>query len=391
MSRSGRGRRQGLNILTVASLFILLLILAVGVFVGPAPPPPQGPGQPRRGGIYDVPVLGQLVEGVQAIGEALGNALQLSTTQPGGDLVGIGAIVGYTSTTGESQVFTRWASSGVLMSGAAAVVPMGGISVRPDNPSYRALRLYDEATGAEGEVWFQPIVAARVLDGTPVSHRLTVATKTVLVCDNGAQEVLSYNREVREGAGGPPAQTQFSRHSVRGGAVYGKLVSALARGGQTCRMQMMADYDAEVLFEGDDAPVRKTLSNVVLATFELRRAVPAGDFELRVVSNATVRPLAEVMVGGTGGVSGATRTVTFTETRVVLTTAAGGTVTQTVTRVRTETVVVATTVMQQNTVTVTVTYTPAGGGGATGRPGYAHLSGVLVERPFDAFVFARGG
>jgi len=153
----------------------------------------------------------------------------------------------------------------------------------------------------------------------------------------------------------------------------------------------MAGYDAEVLFEVDDSPVRKTLSNVVLATFELRRAAPAGDYELRVVSNATVRPLAEVMVGGTGGISGATRTVTYTETRVVLTTAAGGTVTQTLTRVRTETVVVATTVMQRNTVTVTVTYTPAGGGGAAGGPGYAYLSGVLVERPFDAFVFARGG
>jgi hypothetical protein len=151
----------------------------------------------------------------------------------------------------------------------------------------------------------------------------------------------------------------------------------------------MANYDVEILFEGDDAPVRKTLSNVVPATFKVRRVVQAGDFELRVVSNATVRPLAEVMVGGTGGISGATRTVTFTETRVVLTTAAGGTVTQTVTRVRTETVVVATTVMQRTT--VTVTYTPAGGGGTTGGPGYVYLSGVLVERPFDAFVFARGG
>jgi hypothetical protein len=148
----------------------------------------------------------------------------------------------------------------------------------------------------------------------------------------------------------------------------------------------MANYDVEILFEGDDAPVRKTLSNVVPATFKVRRVVQAGDFELRVVSNATVRPLAEVMVGGTGGISGATRTVTFTETRVVLTTAAGGTVTQTVTKVRTETVVVAT--------TVTVTYNPAGGGTPTSSfqatNGY-FLSGALIERPFDAFVFARSG
>ena len=145
----------------------------------------------------------------------------------------------------------------------------------------------------------------------------------------------------------------------------------------------MAGYDAEVLFEVDDSPVRKTLSNVVLATFELRRAAPAGDYELRVVSNATVRPLAEVMVGGTGGISGATRTVTYTETRGVLTTAAGGTVTQTLTRVRTETVVVATTVAAERTVVVTTTeyvYLPRS----------MVLSGVAFARPFDAFIFIRG-
>jgi hypothetical protein len=150
----------------------------------------------------------------------------------------------------------------------------------------------------------------------------------------------------------------------------------------------MAGYDAEVLFEVDDSPVRKTLSNMVLATFGVRRVVPAGDYELRVVSNVTVRPLAEVMVGGTGGISGATRTVTYTETRVVLTTAAGGTVTQTLTRVRTETVVVATTVVQR--VTVTVTYNP-GASGSFQSSGEYFLSGALIERPFDAFVFARGG
>jgi hypothetical protein len=145
----------------------------------------------------------------------------------------------------------------------------------------------------------------------------------------------------------------------------------------------MANYDVEILFEGDDAPVRKTLSNVVPATFKVRRVVQAGDFELRVVSNATVRPLAEVMVGGTGGISGATRTVTFTETRVVLTTAAGGTVTQTVTKVRTETVVVATTV-KQNVVVTTTVYVPVPSGASTS------LSGVAITRPFDAFIFIRG-
>jgi hypothetical protein len=82
-----------------------------------------------------------------------------------------------------------------------------------------------------------------------------------------------------------------------------------------------------------------------------------------------------------GGISGLEdRTVTFTETRVVLTTAAGGTVTQTLTRVRTETVVVATTVVQNVVVTTTV-YVPAPRGA---------LSGVAITRPFDAFIFVRG-
>jgi len=92
-----------------------------------------------------------------------------------------------------------------------------------------------------------------------------------------------------------------------------------------------------------------------------------------------------------GGISGLEdRTVTFTETRVVLTTAAGGTVTQTLTRVRTETVVIATTVVQR--VTVTVTYNPgASGGSFQSSGGYFLMSGALIERPFDAFVFARGG
>jgi hypothetical protein len=90
-----------------------------------------------------------------------------------------------------------------------------------------------------------------------------------------------------------------------------------------------------------------------------------------------------------GGISGLEdRTVTFTETRVVLTTAAGGTVTQTLTRVRTETVVVATTVVQR--VTVTVTYNPGASSSYYSSGGY-FLSGALIERPFDAFVFARGG
>ena len=380
MSRRGSDGPHGMNVLVGASLFILLLILAAGVFVGP---PPSAPGQDgrRTGGIYDVPVLGQLAEGAADLWESFGGALKLATT-PAGDeaLVGIGAVVGYTGTTGESQVFTEWRQSGLLMSGVAIVDPLSGISVRPDNPRYRALKLYDEATGAEGEVWFQPIVAIRTVNGTPVSHSVAVAAKTILVCDNGAQEILSYNREVREGQGAP-GQIQFSRHAAKGGMIYGKLTAALARGGaQGCKLQMLADYDAEILFEGDETPVRKSLSNIVLATFELRRVVPRGDFEIAVVSNATVRPLAEVMVGGEGGISGTTRTITFTETRVIVSTAPGATVTQTRTVARTETVVVASRTIVTVTQTVThVVYAPPGA-----------FAGVIITKPYDAFVFIGG-
>jgi hypothetical protein len=86
-----------------------------------------------------------------------------------------------------------------------------------------------------------------------------------------------------------------------------------------------------------------------------------------------------------GGISGLEdRTVTFTETGVVLTTAAGGTVTQTVTRVRTETVVVATTVAARTVVVTTTVYVPVPRGASTA------LSGVAITRPFDAFIFIRG-
>lgn len=298
-----------MNVLVGASLFILLLILAAGVFVGP---PPSAPGQDgrRTGGIYDVPVLGQLAEGAADLWESFGGALNLATT-PAGDeaLVGIGAVVGYTGTTGESQVFTEWRQSGLLMSGVAIVDPLSGISVRPDNPRYRALKLYDEATGAEGEVWFQPIVAIRTVNGTPVSHSVAVAAKTILVCDNGAQEILSYNREVREGQGAP-GQIQFSRHAAK------------------------------------------------------------------------------------GGISGTTRTITFTETRVIVSTAPGATVTQTRTVARTETVVMyqATTVTAYvdrpvtRVITTTVSSTVYVYGGYSGA-GVVIPRGLAME-PYHAFIFA---
>ncbi|MGC8974181.1 MAG: hypothetical protein ACP5KY_08270, partial [Thermoproteus sp.] len=298
----------------------LILVLALGVYVSPSPSPPGVPtptsGQPS-GGIYDVPVLGQVAAGLKAVGEALGNAIQLSTV--GAD-VGIGAVIGYTSTSGESQVFTEYRYSGVLMSGVGVMNPMAGIAVKPDKPGYKALKLYDPDTNAEGEIWFQPIVSTRIINGTPTTHNFTVTAKSVIQCDDEPPVILSFNRERRGGVGGPPPRLEFQRVSTRGAKVFGELMKATAKGkGSVCTVTMMVDYDAEVKFEGDDEPVRKSLSNVVLGRFEIRRATRAGDFEFSLISNATVRPLAEIMVGGQSGY-GSAQTVTYTETRVMVTT-----------------------------------------------------------------------
>jgi hypothetical protein len=372
---------------------VLLLFLIGSVYVSFSPPATTYPEARPTGGIYDVPVVGQVAYGLKAIGDALGNALQLSTASTGD--VGIGAVIGYTSTTGESQVFTQWKYSGVLFSGVGTLDPMAGINVRPDNPQYKALKLYDPDTGAEGDIWFQPIVAVKVYNGTPVSHNFTVSTKAVIQCDNGYTQIISYGRQVRSGVGAPD-KIQFDKHSVKGGAIYGHLTSAMAMGGAmgqgpnaaTCRLYLMVDYDGAILFQGDTEPVRKSLSNVVLGVFEVRRVVPSGDFEFQLSSNATVRPIAEVMVGGQGGVS---QPITYTETRVVVTTEAGATVTKTQVKTKTETVQIVTTVTQQVPTTVVKTTTITKSVYCTvGPSGYYCGAGIVIEKPYDAFVFIRG-
>jgi len=81
----------------------------------------------------------------------------------------------------------------------------------------------------------------------------------------------------------------------------------------------VADYSGEVKFAEDEEPVWKTLTNVVLGTFDLRKVTPAVDFEFRKNSNATDRSLADVMVRGTGGV-GQLQTITYTHTQFIVTT-----------------------------------------------------------------------
>jgi tagatose-1,6-bisphosphate aldolase non-catalytic subunit AgaZ/GatZ len=122
------------------------------------------------------------------------------------------------------------------------------------------------------------------------------------------------------------------------------------------------------VFCGKASPDLCFRGNICIATLYLRE-----DSRLR-----DMRPYVR------GGISGLEdRTVTFTETRDVVTTATGTIVTQTFTKVRTETVVVATTV-KQNVVVTTTVYVPVPGGASTA------LSGVAIARPFDAFIFIRG-
>jgi hypothetical protein len=170
----------------------------------------------------------------------------------------------------------------------------------------------------------------------------------------------------------------------------------MARGGATgqgsattCRIFLAVDYDAAITFEGDTEPVRKSLSNVVLGVFEVRRTVPSGDFEFQLSSNSTVRPIAQVIVSGESGMN--PQTITFTETRIqVVTTGGGATITKTETKIKTETVIVTervppitTTVTVGQTVTVTtIRYITTNV--------FYRSSGLFITKPFDSFIFVRG-
>jgi len=76
-----------------------------------------------------------------------------------------------------------------------------GIQMKPDKLGYKALKLYDEDTGAEGEVWLQPYVNIAVLEGTAEKYSVKVDTKTILKCDDGTLGILQYNGEERMGVG----------------------------------------------------------------------------------------------------------------------------------------------------------------------------------------------
>ena len=363
--------------------FLAVIIIGFSYQVVSAPPEP--PGTPL-GQLQSNPVIRWIGEPIRQVLEQVGGALQAQAslqTAQGGAMVGLGAIIGYTSSSGES--ITYQTNQPYMMSGVSLLY--AGIHVKPDKPGYKALKLYDEETGADGEVWYQPYLSIAVMSGTPESFRIKVEPKAVLRCDDRTFEILEYASEERSGIGRPPARIDFGKLSVKGSKIYSKLKPAMARGASSCILQLAADYEGEIKFEEDEEPVRKTLTNVILGTFELRRMTPKGDFQFSISSNATIRPLAEIMVGGEGGI-GTTQTITYTETKYIVTAQAGQTVTVTQTQVRTRTVEIRTTVTREiqteRTVTVTKTVTVV-------RGAYPMESGVLIVDPYDAFVFIGGG
>ncbi|MEM3447261.1 MAG: hypothetical protein QXP38_00045 [Nitrososphaerota archaeon] len=362
---SRKGEKQ---LLTMSALTAVILLLLVFVFPGVVvTTQPSSPESPLRQ-LQENPVIQALGEPYRAISEALSSSLQQASIIPSSQ-VGLGAVIGYTSATGESVQYQT--SQPFSMSGVAFVY--AGIHMKPDKPEYKALKLYDEDTGAEGEIWYKPFVSIVTVNGTVENYDIKVETRTMLKCDDGTVEILQYNSESRGGVGKPPARIDFEKASTKGSHIYNKLRPALNRGATSCYLQLVADYEGVVKFAEDEEPVRKTLTNVVLGTFELRKITPKGDFEFMVSSNATVRPLAEVMVGGEAGM-GELRTVTYTETRYAISTVGTQTVTKTEVKTKTQTVNIVT------TVTKTVTVTRAG-------EEYFIPSGILIEIPYDAFIF----
>ena len=128
--------------------------------------------------------------------------------------VGIEAEMGYTSTTGESVVFTQ-KFSGVQI----GYIGMSGIYVKPSLGDYRALKLYDPDRKAEGEVWIKPAVRIRAFEGEVEDWSVKVNLR--LKADG---EVIDEKTLERSGHGAPPKKISFEKYAVRGKAFYALLL-----------------------------------------------------------------------------------------------------------------------------------------------------------------------
>ena len=435
MPRRGRGGRQK-GLAAFAFMAVVLMILGFlmaspqvspqQAYTYPIPPAHQPPSEEGGG------MLGALGNLFQPIAQALGFS---ASPSPGSETVGLEAEFGITSSTGQGVVFSRNVMSGAYV----GWVGMAGVYVKPNLGSYKALKLYDEASPqAEGEIWVRPIVRVRVFNGTPVGYSFKTTVK--LVVDG---QVVDSTTVEKSGPGSPPMEIRMDKVSVKGkdlheilrapkGHAHGVGKGALKKvaylsgvqpvqgkpvveGRQIC---FYVDYEGAVMFQdpvtGEEYPVYRRLENANLGCFDFAIA-ETGDFEMRIERNVTIAPIAEVLTGGEVGAGGLrTETVTHTITVPVGTEVSviGGqtttitkysTVRVPITETKYVTTIIRTTVTQKEyeyivmTVTRTVTVSVGGGGGGGGGGGagagkYLLTSGVvLVKQPYGAFIFIGRG
>ena len=319
----GARRREGHRLILALGIILLLMIgltMAIQPIITVTRPQPRisVPGiKPAEELVIerDWGPLAPVVKAFSNLGKALSGEVES---------VGLEAEIGYTSTSGESFIFTQ-KFSGVQ----AGFIGMSGIYVKPKLGDYRALKLYDHQRGLEGEVWVRPILRVKTYQGIPEEYSFNVKVK---VSVDG--EVIHEKALERAGKGVPPEKIEFEKLSVPG-----KVFHLMALGEKELARKILAgerptggfqipnqppktrereicfyaDYQGMVRFEGDDEPVVKELKDALLGCFSFQFK-ETGDFEMIVERNITVAPLAEVMVASESGMAGMTPVI---ETRTI--------------------------------------------------------------------------
>ena len=275
----------------------------------------------QRTGVWNVPVKPTpqpesenptLLDQIAYAFKPLTDALGLTSEDTGSEPVGLDVQVGYTGTSGESVVYSESVLSGV------GLLTHSGIFVKPSLGKYKALKLYDKDKGVEGEIWVKPIIRIRVFNGTPEEWAFHLKTKVV-----ADEDIIDIKTLDKSGKGVPPKRIEFEKVSVKGSTLHkilrgeihslGRLQAVpLQAPSGSRKICFYADYQGMMKFKDDPDPVVKELKNVKLACFDFEFK-ETGDFEMMTEENVTVRPLAEVMVGGESGMGGV-ETVTMTHT-----------------------------------------------------------------------------
>lgn len=288
--------------------------------------------------------LAPVVRAVGSFAEALSGG--------GGDEVGLEAEFGYTSVEGESVVFRG------SMSGVGGL--LAGVYVKPSLGDFRKLKLFDDATGREGEIWVRPIIKVKVLGDVPERWEFKVDVKAV----HGGR-LVSRQTLAQAGEGAPPSIIRMDKAAVKGGQLY-RLLKAKAQSGPVARAEKLcftADYQGLMWFPGSPEPVAKRLEDVNLGCFDFT-VHATGDFQMIVDRNVTIAPLAEVVSeAGVGGWTpqATTQTITLTKTTattITKTTIIGGktiTLTQTLTKTQLQTITKVKTLWKTKTITTSVT------------------------------------